>query len=320
MEGYREEDLRGGVEFGVSLPPTAAEEGRIRELARLADGAGLDLIGVQDHPYAPQFLDTMSLIAVMLADTGRVRVFPNVASLPLRPPAILAKAAASLDVVSGGRFELGLGSGAYWGGIYAMGGPRLAPREATRAFEEGVAVIRAAWNREGGAARFEGEHYALRGVRTGPAPEHDIGIRFGSMGPRMLRLTGRLADGWAAPLPSYVPYEDWDRVQGLIAEGARAAGRDPNEVVRVANVPGTIFEGEGRRGGFPRGSDPLLGSSEHWAEVLAGWALERRFDAFVFWPDPLSAEQIERFAHEVAPAVRERVADERSSKAAALAR
>src|SRR6266511_2780155 len=88
-----------------------------------ADRSRLDLVGIQDHPYQRRFLDTLALIETLLAETRRVRVFPDVANLPLRPPATLAKEAASLDVLSGGRFELGLGAGAFWDAIEAMGGP-----------------------------------------------------------------------------------------------------------------------------------------------------------------------------------------------------
>ncbi len=114
---------------------------KLRELARLADTLGLDLLGIQDHPYVSRFFDTMSLISVLLAETRRLRIFPNVASLPLRPPALLAKSAASLDMLSGGRFELGIGSGASWEGIVAMGGQRRAPGEAIQALEEGMATL-----------------------------------------------------------------------------------------------------------------------------------------------------------------------------------
>jgi len=100
------------IRFGLSLPPGVADVERVRELTLLADAAGLDLLGIQDHPYVSQFLDTMSLIAVLLAETKKLRLFPNVASLPLRSPTLLAKSAASLDVLSEGRFELGIGAGA----------------------------------------------------------------------------------------------------------------------------------------------------------------------------------------------------------------
>jgi len=79
-------------------------------VVRTAEESGLELVGIQDHPYAPAFVDTMALIGVLLGESRQLRLFLNVANLPLRPPAILAKAAASLDLLSGGRFELGLGA------------------------------------------------------------------------------------------------------------------------------------------------------------------------------------------------------------------
>src|SRR6185312_8607476 len=118
--------------------PDAADIPGIMRLARQVDDLGFDLIGIQDHPYQRRFLDTWTLMAAILAQTRRVRVFPDVASLPLRPPAVLAKAAASLDLLSGGRFELGLGAGAFWDAIVAMDGPRRSPREALAALEEAI--------------------------------------------------------------------------------------------------------------------------------------------------------------------------------------
>jgi alkanesulfonate monooxygenase SsuD/methylene tetrahydromethanopterin reductase-like flavin-dependent oxidoreductase (luciferase family) len=69
----------------------------MRELVRAADRAALDLVGTQDHPYQPHFLDTWWLISTLLAETKRISFFTDVANLPLRPPAVMAKAAASLD-------------------------------------------------------------------------------------------------------------------------------------------------------------------------------------------------------------------------------
>jgi alkanesulfonate monooxygenase SsuD/methylene tetrahydromethanopterin reductase-like flavin-dependent oxidoreductase (luciferase family) len=101
-------DLR----FGVSLAPYATDLPVVTALAVAADQSGLDLLGVQDHPYVADFVGPMSLVEHVLAGTQRIHVFPDVANLPLRGPAMLAKAAASLDLLSGGRFELGLGAGA----------------------------------------------------------------------------------------------------------------------------------------------------------------------------------------------------------------
>ena len=99
------------LEFGASVEPLAAPPDWTARIAQAADRAGLDLVGIQDHPYQRRFLDTWTLISTLVPITEQVRFFPDVANLPLRPPAMLAKAAASLDVLSGGRIEMGLGAG-----------------------------------------------------------------------------------------------------------------------------------------------------------------------------------------------------------------
>jgi len=135
-----------------------------------------------------------------------------------------------------------------------------------------------------------------------------MGIWVGAVGEKMLHLTGRLADGWAAPIVSYLPYERWIWAQEAIDHGARQAERDPSSILRVANLVGSITN---RRGaGQPRGSAPLVGASAYWIEVLTSLAFATRFDAFIFWPEIPSSEQIERFAREVAPGVREAVEKE----------
>ena len=108
------------LEFGVFPEPVADPPERVERLVRAAEWAGLDLVGIQDHPYQRRFYDTWTLIAYLAARTQRVRFFPDVANLPLRPPAMLAKAAASLDVLTRGRVEIGLGAGAFWEAIEAM--------------------------------------------------------------------------------------------------------------------------------------------------------------------------------------------------------
>lgn len=297
-------DRGGDLQFGVSIVPMADSPQFALRIARTAEEAGLDLVGIQDHPYQPSFLDAWTLISTLAAATERVRFYLSVANLPLRPPAMLAKSAASLDILSGGRVEMGLGGGAYWDGVVAMGEPRKRPGEAFRSVREAMEVMRLLWSNER-SARYDGEFYSLNGVRPGPRPAHDIGIWLGSQGPRMLALTGEIADGWVAPIPSYLPYERWEEAQRRIDAGAREAGRDPSEVLRIANIPGAITASGGSR---PSGSDPLVGGSDFWAETLAEWASEFRFDGFVFWPAEDPEGQTRRFGEEVAPAVKEAVA------------
>lgn len=284
------------VEIGISVVPEAAGAERAIALALEADRAGLDLVGIQDHPYQRRFLDTWTLLSALAPQTRRVRLFPDVANLPLRPPAMLAKAAASLDLLSGGRVELGLGAGAFWDGVAAMGGPRRSPGEAVEALEEAIRVIRLVWSGEEGAVTFPGRHYRLEGLRPGPAPAHPIGIWLGAYRPRMLGLTGRLADGWV-PSQGYLTPERFRAAADLIDRAAEGAGRDPREVRRIYNVSGRITDGA-------VGEGPLDGPPGRWVETLAGWRLDLGIDAFVVWPAEPAPEQVARLGEEVAPALR----------------
>src|SRR6478672_8487409 len=109
------------LEFGYFLVPDASGYARLIETAQQVDRLGLEMVAVQDHPYQPRFFDTWTLLTAIAVQTTRVRVFPDVVNLPLRPPAMLAKAAASLDVMTGGRVEMGLGAGAFQDAATAMG-------------------------------------------------------------------------------------------------------------------------------------------------------------------------------------------------------
>ncbi|MGH2753992.1 MAG: LLM class flavin-dependent oxidoreductase [Actinomycetota bacterium] len=289
------------VEFGFFPPPAADGYETLVEQAQIADEAGLDLIGIQDHPYQRRFLDTFSLISDLAARTTRVRFFPDVANLPLRHPSIIAKAAASIDRMSGGRFELGLGAGGFWDAIEGMGGPRRSPGEAVASVAEAITVIRLLWSGERNL-RFEGRHYRLKGIHSGPVPSHDIGIWIGAGGPRMLSLIGRLADGW-------VPSSGWMRparipeMNARIDDAAEAAGRKPSDIRRIYNISGTITDGD--RGGF------LEGPAAYWADELARLAVEVGMDAFIFWPASEPTTQLRLFAEEVAPEVRRVVTAQR---------
>src|SRR2546426_498715 len=118
-------DYRQPVRFGVFVTPEATE--RPLQMAALADELGYEVVGVQDHPYQRRFFDTWTLLTAIAMRTERITVFPDVANLPLRPPAVLAKAAATLDLLSGGRVELGLGAGGVWEGIKATGASTRRP-------------------------------------------------------------------------------------------------------------------------------------------------------------------------------------------------
>jgi alkanesulfonate monooxygenase SsuD/methylene tetrahydromethanopterin reductase-like flavin-dependent oxidoreductase (luciferase family) len=129
------------LRFGGFLTPDAGDPDRVVDLVRLAEQDGLDLVTFQDHPYQPAFLDTWTLISYVAARTERISISGNVTNLPLRPPAVLARSVASLDLLSDGRIELGIGAGAFWDAIEGMGGPRRKPREAVDSLAEAIEVI-----------------------------------------------------------------------------------------------------------------------------------------------------------------------------------
>jgi alkanesulfonate monooxygenase SsuD/methylene tetrahydromethanopterin reductase-like flavin-dependent oxidoreductase (luciferase family) len=271
--------------FGTFITPQSRSPQDVVALARLTEEAGLDLVTFQDHPYQPAFLDTWTLLTWVAAHTERVRLAPNVLNLPLRQPVVLARAAASLDLLSGGRFELGLGAGAFWDAIEASGGPRRTPGESVDALSEAIDVIRAVWSPEERRGVYvDGEHYRVHGAKRGPAPAHDIELWLGALKPRMLRLIGAKADGW---LPSLAYLQDGDLERGnrIIDEAARAAGRDPRAIRRLLNVPGDLS-----------------------VEQLLPLALEHGVSTFIVTAD--DPETIERWGGEIAPALRAAVARE----------
>jgi alkanesulfonate monooxygenase SsuD/methylene tetrahydromethanopterin reductase-like flavin-dependent oxidoreductase (luciferase family) len=273
------------LRFGISVTPTASSYREIVAQVDAAERGGLDLVGIQDHPYQRRFLDTFLLIADLQARTSRLRFFPDVASLPMRPPPMLAKAAASLDVMSGGRFELGLGPGAFWDAVVGMGGPRRTFDERVEALEEAIGIIRGALDvgPEKRVVRASGRHYPIPGYPPGPPPAHRVEIWVGARAPRTMELIGRLADGWIPPFGTSIA-DQFAALGARMDEAAASAGRDPGTIRRIVNLSGAIT-----------------------SEMLAGWAVELGIDSFVFWPPDTDTAHVDRFAAEVAPAVRERV-------------
>jgi alkanesulfonate monooxygenase SsuD/methylene tetrahydromethanopterin reductase-like flavin-dependent oxidoreductase (luciferase family) len=186
--------------LGLFLIPDAEHPAATVDRAVQAESLGLDLVAVQDHPYQRRHLDAVTLLAFIAARTSRLGLVTDVANLPLRPPAVLAETVASLDVLSGGRVELGLGAGGFTDAIVSMGGPRRSGKVSVDALEEAIAVIRLVWSNQHPVS-FDGEHYRIHGLKPGPPPAHPVGIWLGAYGPRMMRVTGRLADGWLPSVP-----------------------------------------------------------------------------------------------------------------------
>lgn len=283
------------LQFGTFITPLNALPETAVALARRSEEFGYDLVTFQDHPYQPAFLDTWTLMSWVAGQTERVHIAANVLNVPLRAPAVLARSAASLDLLSAGRLDVALGAGAFWDAIEAMGGWRLTPGGAVGALSEAIDIIRGIWGGENAPLSVDGDHYRLDGAQPGPIPAHDIPIWVGALKPRMLRLIGRKADGWLPSIGRLKPGE-FQAGNTIIDEAALEAGRDPREIRRLVNIAGQF---SAFRGGF------LNGPSEQWVEELLPLVVDDGVGTFILMAD--DPRTMEQFAREVAPALREAV-------------
>lgn len=280
--------------FGTFITPVNSPAHAAVQRAQLSEQLGYDLVTFQDHPYQPSFHDTWTLLSWVAASTERIHVAANVHNLPLRQPAVLARSAASLDLLSGGRVDLGLGAGGFWDAIEAMGGRRLTPGQGVQALGEAIDIMRGIWDAaERSPLRVAGEFYAVDGAKRGPAPAHDIPIWLGAYKPRMLALTGAKADGWLPSL-GYMKPGDLARGNAAIDSAAVDAGRDPREIRRLLNI-----------GELP-------------AAQLVDLALEEGIGTFILASDDPAT--LQRFAEDVMPEVRSLVAAERAARGTGTAR
>lgn len=284
------------LKFGTFITPVNNTPDIAVALARRSEELGYDLVTFQDHPYQPAFLDTWTLMSWVAAQTERVHISANVLNVPLRSPAVLARSAASLDLLSAGRLDLALGAGAFWDAIEAMGSRRLTPSKSVDALSEAIDVIRGILDVSSGTPlSFDGDYYRLNDVERGPMAVHDIPIWVGAYHPRMLRLIGQKADGWLPSIGS-MKLDKFQTANTIIDEAALEAGRDQREIRRLINISGQFAA---TRGGF------LNGPSRQWIDDLLPLIVNDGVGTFILMSD--DPRTIEQFASEVAPALREAV-------------
>jgi alkanesulfonate monooxygenase SsuD/methylene tetrahydromethanopterin reductase-like flavin-dependent oxidoreductase (luciferase family) len=282
------------LRFGSFVTPIASAPQHPVDLALFSEELGLDLVTFQDHPYQAVFQDTWTLLAWVAAKTSRIHVSGNVLNLPLRQPAVLARALASLDQLSGGRVELGIGTGGYFEAMATMGAPLLTPAEAVSGLDEALDIIRGMWDVGVRAPlHVDGEHHRVAGAARGPAPAHEIPIWVGAYKPRMQRILGRKGDGWLPSLPWMKP-GDIERGNQIIDESARKAGRDPRDITRLMNV-----------------------TPQYDADDMAELAIEHGISVFIMGSD--DPQEIQKFAQDTAPRIRDRVEQARSRTSAPAA-
>ena len=272
------------LKVGVQLPEVEREV-RWPEyvaLARRAESLGFDSIWVGDHllyrlPGEPQPRgpwECWTMLAALAAATSRVELGPLVASTSFHAPAMLAKQAATVDEISGGRLILGLGAGWNETEYRAFGFPF--DHRISR-FEEAFTIIRTLLR--DGAIDFEGTYYTARDCEILPRGPRPTGppILLGSSGERMLAIGAPHIDAWNAWYSS-----TGNRPEGVAAlrtqvdTAARAAGRDPAAIVRTAAVLVRLTGGRGRvQGGYAEPNEPALaGGPETIADALRAYARE----------------------------------------------
>jgi len=297
------------VLFGVALGAwngTGTDEAAAAlALAAQADEQGLDLFTTADHPYFADRLDAYALLSFVLGRTSRISGLVTVTNVPSRPAPMLARAVTSLSVLSGRRIVLGVGAGFLWDEIVRLGVPRLKPGAAVQGMAEAITLLRAL-SGGGEPVTFDGTVYHVSGLT--PAAEPVPPIWTGSVGPKSLAVTGRLADGWVPSRASDWLSPLYRESRPVIDEAAAAAGRDPSEVVTIYNFGGRITDKPLPQ---PRDTDGrwVGGSVGQWVDELTTAVLEHQAAGFVFRStDDTPAEvALGRWAQEVVPAVRQAV-------------
>ncbi|GAA1480885.1 LLM class flavin-dependent oxidoreductase [Gordonia sinesedis] len=275
------------------------------ELVLAAEHSGFDLFSLQDHPYNAELIEAYAGTAFLLGRTTSIGGYVGVTNLPLRPAPVLARTAAALTAQSNRRFALGLGSGGFWQHIPRMGPQPLTPRQAVDAFEEAILVVRGLTGGPGAPMDFEGEHYRVGHLAPAAVPPPPIWT--GAGGARTLAITGRLADGW-------IPQRGADWLSATFRDGrariddaARAAGRDPAEIITLVNFGGVLANrdlprtrsGDGRWVG---------GSARQWVAELTSAVTEHGVEGFntgiTDENGAVSTDLLRRFGDEVIAPVR----------------
>jgi len=261
------DSTRPGLRIGAVFPQTELghDTGAVRAWALEVERAGYRHVLIYDHvlgadpaihapwdrPYDVRttFREPFVLFGYLAALTS-LELVTGVVILPQRQTALVAKQAAEVDLLTGGRFRLGVGLG--WNAVeYDALGQDFSTRG--RRLEEQVALLRSLWTRR--SVTVSGRYDQVTGVGIAPLPiQRPIPIWFGGASPRAFRRAGRLADGW---LPMMQPGPKLDEALAAVAEGAEQAGRSPDSIAMEGRLD---WRGD---------ADELVRRAESWLEAGA---------------------------------------------------
>lgn len=228
------------VQLGAHIGQQNMAMDEMRSLWRRLDAEGLDWISVWDHIYeAPpaggtvDHFETVASLAALACDTENARLGVLVFYVGYRNPGLLAKVAATVDHLSGGRFTLGLGAGWHEQEATAYGYDFPTPGRRLDMLEESTEAIRGLLTQD--RTTFSGQHVTLANASCLPAPVQErLPIWIGGLGEkRTIPMVARLADGWNA---AYVSAERYGQLNDLLSRHAEDAGRDPAEIERTVNL------------------------------------------------------------------------------------
>ncbi|MCY4578621.1 MAG: LLM class flavin-dependent oxidoreductase [Chloroflexi bacterium] len=304
--------------FVVRLHQGGFDYAYLREMFRAADRLGDDGASLYDLLGIPT-LECWTTLSALAAETERIRLIPMVLANLYRHPGTLAKMAATLDVISGGRLVLGIGAGGGEGDHKAYGLPYPSTRERVAMMGEAVEVIRLLWSGE--RVSFEGNYYRLDNALCDPAPVQRPGppILIGGSGERhLLRAAAQYAD--ITNMRADMSIGEHGAKRSVLDAHCAAVGREPSEIALSHNahvfigedkaaVERVMAEHAGRHGVSVEGFRASLGNAIVGTPAQCVEQLRRYVDYGIGWffllfPEPVSVGDLDLFAKEVLPAFR----------------
>ncbi len=301
-QGRNCEHMTQDVRFGIMTVPSLSWEKEI-ERWRFIEALGFDSVWVADHfvdPYEPNspWFEGWTLLAALSSQTKRIRIGTLVSSIPLRNPAMLARQALTVDHISNGRLELGLGTGVPWDPVYSMIGiDNWPPQERTARFREAVEIVDHCLRNR--VTTYKGRYYQIKDAIMRPSPVQlpRPPITIGANGPSMLKIAARYADTWnsvpgewGTPLAEKLEFTR--QRNELIDKYCGEIGRNPQTLRRSVLVFGSEAE-------------TVFNSTDTFAEVVRCYR-EVGINDFIFYY-PFKGEQIpvfKRVARKVIPKMR----------------
>jgi F420-dependent oxidoreductase-like protein len=310
------------MKFGLHIGQQNISIGELRRLWRWADTAGFDWVDVWDHFYEAPPVDgdgscfeATTCMAAIACETQNVRIGVLVLGMNYRHPAVLANALCTIDQLSGGRLEIGLGAGWHLPEYTAYGIPFPAIKERMDILEEGVQVVRMLTTQE--RSNFKGKHFQLSDAACNPKgvqPRPRIWIG-GNGERRTLRIAARHADGWNSP---YTSAEEFRRLNGVLDSWCEREGRAPASIERnenlsfhmaASNAPGDIERAENHfRDTWGPASDTMrtrgvvIGAPAEAIDLVGRYAEAGAARVNIAIRPPVDWDALQAWASEVIPA------------------